>query len=169
MKHMFCKAICLILAVCVFTGISLSALAESAELKTTQQFIDYLEKKDIKYTLIGLSDGSEQITVSFNLEYLNSAKCNLFFDEDLDSVSLRLWNLVTVSAGKNYILSTVNSLNKSYKYAKFVYDDSDSSIQIEADMYIDEDHGARSVFDMMMILFSIADNEDIAKTLLSLE
>jgi len=169
MKHTFFKILSLVIAVFVLAGLSLGAFAEKAALKTTQQFIDYLESKDYKYSLVGYSDGNEQVNVSFNLENLDFAKCAIFFDDDLDSVSFRIWNIITASAGKNYILSTVNSLNKDYKFGKFVFDESDSSIQVESDIYIDEDHCGKCVFDTMMILFTVIDDDEVAKKIQSME
>ena len=169
MKRTFFKTLSLVIAVFVLASLSLSAFAEKAALKTTQQFIDYLESEDCKYSLVGYSEGAERVNVSFSLKNLDSAKCVIFFDDDLDSVSFRIWNIITASAGKNYILSTVNSLNKDYKFVKFVFDESDSTIQVESDIYIDEDHCGECVFDNMMTLFTIIDYDDVAKKLQSLE
>ena len=146
-----------------------SACAVTAEFKTTQQFLDFLDAKGYKYSYVGVDEKAERVNVSFSLDNFTSVECAIFFKNDLEEVSLRVWNIITASAGKNYVLSTLNTLNKEYKFSKFVFDDSDSTVQAELDMYIDPDHCDRSVYDAMMILIKIIDNDEIAKTLHSLE
>lgn len=157
----------LVLALSLLSG---HALAATAEYKTTQQFIDYLEQKNVKYTLKGVvSDNNERVDVSFSLDNFDSATCAIFFRSSNHAVSFRIWDIVKASAGKNYILATLNQLNSSYKYAKFVLDEEDSTIQAELDMYIDEDHSAECVYDTMIILLDVIDDADAAKLIHSLE
>lgn len=145
------------------------AAAAAAEFKTTQQFLDFLDEKDIRYSYIGVDGKSEQVNVSFSLDNFDSARCSIFFKNDFEEVSLRIWDIVKVSAGKTFTLSTINSLNKDFKFVAFVFDESDSTVQAELDMYIDPDHCARSVYDAMMIMFQIIDDDGVAEKLHSLE
>ena len=145
------------------------ALADTAQLTSTQNFLDYLDLRDIKYTLTGMDGNSEVVRVSFTLDNFSSLRCSLFFKDDGEEVSLRVWEIVSATAGKSYILSTLNTLNSDYKFAKFVLDESDNTVQAELDMYIDADHCGRSVYDGMMALFNIIDNSSVAEKLHALE
>ena len=145
------------------------ALAEKAQLTSTQNFLDYLDLRDIKYTLSGMDGKNEVVRVSFTLDNFSSRRCNLFFKNDEEEVGLRIWDIITASAGKNYILNTLNTLNADYKFGKFVLDESDNTVQAELDMYIDAAHCGRSVYDGMMALFNIIDNETVSKKLHELE
>ena len=145
------------------------ASAAQAQFKTTQQFLDYLDSQDTKYQYLGVDGDVEIVTVSMRAEHFPALKCTLHFKDDNEQVSLRIWNLVTASAGKNYIYSAMNKLNSQYKFVKFVYDESDSTIQAELDMYIDSDHCARSVLKAMLVMFVCIDDDDTAAILTSLE
>ena len=145
------------------------ASAAQAQLKTTQQFLDYLDSQDTKYQYLGVDGDVEVVTVSMLTEHFSALQCALHFKDDNEQVSLRIWNLVTASAGKNYIYSAMNKLNSQYKFVKFVYDENDSTIQAEMDMYIDSDHCARSVIKAMLVMFVCIDKDDAAAILTSLE
>lgn len=43
---------------------------------------------------------------------------------------IRCWDLITATAGTNYVLSTLNQLNHQYKYVKFVLDESDNTVYV---------------------------------------
>lgn len=143
--------------------------AETAEFESTQTLMDYLDEKDIKYSYYGVNGKHEEVDVEFELDNYSSMTCELYFKEDCEEVSLRIWNIVTVSAGKNFTYSVLNKLNDSYKFAKFVLDESDNTVQAELDMYIDAEHCGRPVYDAMMALFDIIDDEDAVSLLQSLE
>ncbi|MBR4549872.1 MAG: hypothetical protein IKO83_08165 [Oscillospiraceae bacterium] len=158
--------VCLVAMLFSMTGV---AHAQTAEFESTQTFLDYLDSKGIKYTYYGVDGKYEKINVGFDLDNFSSLDCVFFFKQDCEEVSLRIWNIVTASAGKNFVLSTLNELNQDYKFAKFVFDASDSTVQAEHDMYIDAGHCGRPVYDAMMILFDIVDDAEIAAKLHSLE
>ena len=154
-------------ALLVFSGLG-SALA-SAQYTSTQSFVDYLESEKIIYNYKGILSltEEEQVTVTYTLDNLSPQTCSLYFHPDGDSVSLRIWSIVTVTAGENYIFSTLQTLNQKYKYAKFVYDESDSTVEADMDMYIDPYRCGEVVCDNMQVLFTIVD--DAASMLQSLE
>lgn len=165
------KTLCFFLtALLILATLSSAASAVSAKLKTTLQFLDLMESEHIIYTNKGLDDDKdERVEVSFSLEQFDSATCVLYFRNDNHSVSLRIWNLITPSAAKDEVLSALNSLNFDIKYAKFVLDESDNTVQIEMDLFIDEDHCAQCVYDAMMTLLDIIEDEAIAQKLHALE
>lgn len=147
-----------------------TASATTAKLQSTQNFLDYLDELNVKYTYNGMTESSgEAVTVSYTLDNFSSLSCKLFFKESEDEVNLRIWNIVTVSAGKNYALSVLNSLNADWKYAKFVFDESDNTVQAEMDMFINKDHCGAEIAKAMAKLFVVVDTDEIATQLHSLE
>ncbi len=148
-----------------------TALASTAQYTTTQSFLDYLDSEDIIYNYKGIlrSTQEECVEVKFVLNNYSSMTCNLYFHSDEDSVSYRIWSIVTATASENYILSTLQKLNQSYKYAKFVYDDRDSTVQVEMDMYIDPYRSGEMVCANMLSLFAVVDDSDVTAMLHSLE
>lgn len=166
-KHVFACAV--LMALLMVLAVS-TASATTAKLTTTQNFLDYLDANGIKYTYNGMTDSSgELVTVSYTLDNFSSLACKLFFKESEDEVDLRVWNIVKVSAGKNFALNVVNSLNASWKYCKFVFDESDYTVQAEMDMFINKDHCGEEIFKAMRKLFVVTDTDEIAEQLHSLE
>lgn len=163
------KVLSLLCLLTMILSLSASAFAETAKLRSTQDFLDFLDSKGVKYTLGSLEDGREDVTVSYTLDNFSSLKCRIFFKDDCEEVSLRIWNIITATAGKNRIYNTINTINKDYKFAKFVFDESDSTVQAELDVYIDGDHCGRSVYDSMRALFNVTDRDDVAEMLHDLE
>lgn len=173
MRNLFTKrntlACVVLMALLMVLAVS-TASAATAKLQTTQNFLDYLGENNIKYTYKGMTESSgESVSVSYTLDNFSSLTCNLFFKESEDEVDLRIWNIVTVSAGKNYALNIVNSLNANWKYAKFVFDESDNTIQAEMDMFINKEHCGEEIFKAMRKLFVVIDTDEIAEQLHSLE
>ena len=145
-----------------------SCFAEDAQYATTKDFIRALEDKGFKYTYKGIdSDKDEQVIVSFSDDYYDTIAVRFFFDEDEDKVSIRIWNLIDVSAGESYAATAVNKLNKDYKYAKFILDTSDSTISVENDIYADDTDGDKVVRLMNVLLQILTDDDclDVMKTL----
>ena len=171
MKHNGLKnGLAIILMVMVVFLFSTTAFAATGQYKTTQKFIEYLESSDIKYSYEGtLSGGNECVSVSIKLDNFDSLECSLFFNEDCDMVSLRIWDIIKVSAGKNFALAAINKLNSAYKFLKFVYDESDSTVGVEVDMYITPDFCQENIGKGMLAMFFVIDQDENAKTLHSLE
>ena len=143
--------------------------AEEAQLKTTRQFISYLESRGVKYQYVGVDGNYEMMTVSYSSDNYDRIKCSFYFCNDLEQVGFRVWSIVTPTAGKSFILSTINSLNRDYKYAKFVYNAAEGTVQVEMDFYVDADHCDRCVYDGMQALVTILDIDTVAERLHSLE
>ena len=169
---MYRKIVRMMLACIVALALLLpSALADEPELASTQSFLAYLDSRDIKYTYKGVLSETEHETVQvkFNGENYDTLTVNLYFDPNGDSVSLRIYNLANATAGENYIMSTIQKLNKAYKYAKFVYDDSDSTIQAEMDLRIDPNDCGEVVSENMMMMLNVVDYEEVHSMLSALE
>lgn len=145
-----------------------SCLAEEAQYATTKDFIRALEKDDLKYTYKGVDDDKdEHVVVSFSDDFYDSVIIHFFFDDSEDKVSIRIWNLIDVSAGESYATKALNKLNYDYKYAKFVLDTSDSTISVENDIYADGTDGDKVVRLMNVLLQILTDDDclDVMKTL----
>ena len=145
-----------------------AALAQSAGLKTTREFMNYLDTEGVEYSYVGMNDGLERVDIPYTFSNFKSARCAVFFRNDLRAASFRIWDIMKVSAGENYTLSALNDLNKAHRFTKFVYDGSDSTVQVEADVCIDPEHCAESVYDTMLILISTIEAEDVTSRLKSL-
>ena len=145
-----------------------TALAQSTGLKTTRQFLEFLDSEGVAYNYVGMNDGLERVDIPYTFANFKSARCAVFFRNDLRAASIRIWDVVKVSAGENYTLSALNELNRAHRFSKFVYDGSDSTVQMEADVCIDPEHCAESVYDTMLILISTIEAEDVTTKLKSL-
>ena len=168
MRHIMKRLIPVLLAVLLLT-MCVAHAAQETEYPATKNFIEYLESKDIKYTYEGMQNEKEVLTISSTLDNFESLAVMCYFNKDSEEVSLRMWEIVAAKADKASVLSVLNQLNSDYKFVKFVYDESDSTIQAELDMYIDGDHCGRSIYDAMLVIFRIVDTESVAKELHSLE
>lgn len=156
----------LCLAALLFTA-SAPAHAASTKYTSTRNFLSYLDSKGVKYKYVGVDGKDEEVTVSYSLENFSSMTCKLFFRDD-DEVNLRVYDIVYANNRTDYVLSTINSLNYEYKYAKFVLDTSDNSIRAEMDMFIDASTCGAPVFEAMIMLLSVIDDDNVAATLYSL-
>lgn len=160
---MKCKKTLLSLALALLLLLSLGApaFAISAQYPTTQAFMDALNKRDVKYTYVGVdSDGDEKITVEFVGEYKDSIYVNLFFGEDYDVVNMRIWNLIDFDeADYEKVLDACNELHSSYKFVTFYVDKIDWSVTARVDMPIREcDECGEICVDGLSYLVQIADS-----------
>lgn len=169
-KHAY-RILALAFALALVLSLSGSAFAQStAAYPSTRTVLDYFDEIGIYYDYSGVSDsGYDRVTVGFSMDNYDSADVELFFPADGSNVSLRVWDIVVCTAGKSYVTSTLNSLNADYKYVKFVYDESDSTVQAEIDMYIDPEHCGRPVYDAVSAIITVIDSDGVAAQLHSLE
>ena len=98
----------------------------------------------------------------------DSIVLNVFFSKDSDAVYIRGWNLLTASAGTNYVLSTLNQLNHQYKYVKFTFDESDNTVYVQMDGYLSPDHPGDVAYRMMNAILGVLDADDCRQALKSL-
>ena len=128
----------LLLAVMLLASLSIPAFAVSAQYATTRAFLNALDDKNLKYTYVGIdNDDDEKVTISYSGDYKDTIKVNCFFDPDLDTVSLYVWNLIDFNeADYNKVLRSVDELNNDYKYATFCVDQSDWSVTAKYSMHI---------------------------------
>lgn len=169
MKNRVLKVLAMVCLVAMMFSLSSSAFATSTELRSTQDFVDFLDSKGLRYSYNGMQRNGDEVTISFTLDNFESLRCYIWFKDDCEEASLRIWNIVTdCSASKADICTVLNTIHVDYKFVKYVYDPSDNTIQAELDIYIDGDHCGRSVYDAMMAMFNLTDRDDVAERLLSL-
>ena len=157
----------LCLAALIFTTAT-PVRAETTMYTSTQVFMDYLDMKGVKYRYMGVDGRDETVSVIYSLDNFDSLKCNLYFQDD-DEVDLRIYDIVTVSGGTDHALSVINALNSEYKFAKFVLNPDDRTIQAEQDMLIDPETCGKVVYQAMIMLFLVIDDEDVSSRLHNLE
>lgn len=104
-------------------------------LASTKQFVQALEQKEIRYTDQGTTEGGkDMITVTYGGDNMSSIRVQFFFDEDGESVALRVFDIVKVSDDKAArILTAVNEQNARFRFVKFVLDVRDNTVQAEID------------------------------------
>lgn len=165
MKRWLSSALILLLVLMM----AMPALAEDeVQYATTKDFIRVLEENDLKYTYNGIdSDNDERVVVSFNPDPYE--ECKFRFDFKEDEVNIHMYYLVTVSAGENYTLKTINDLNCSYKYVSFVYDESNSTITLKMAMPLYGTESGENVFEMMSNAIQILTKDEVESALLSLK
>ena len=171
-NRLLSKLLLLCILVSMLCGVVLcnGALATTCKLKSTQDFIDYLEVKGIKYNVVGMTDDNdEKVTVSYRLDNFASLTCTFFFDQREDRVALRIWDIIKANASQSYICETVNKLNKTYKWCKFVYDYDDSTVQAEMDMFISDTGCGPAIYNAMSLMFAVIDDNDVSSMIHSME
>ncbi len=171
MKRHVYRILALAFALALVFSLSGSASAQTtAAYSSTQNVLDYFDEIGIYYDYSGVSDsGYDRVTVGFSMDNYDSIDVELFFTEDCRTASLRVWDIVTCRAGSGFVTSTLNGINADYKFVKFVYDESDSTVQAEIDMYIDADHCGRAVYDAVSAIVAVIDSDSVASHLHSLE
>ena len=169
MKKRLMRTLAIVCLAAMLLAVGGTASADTAKLESTKTFLSYLDKKEISYDYIGVDGKYEEVDVTLDRKLFPSLTCEIYFRDDGEELSLRIWNIITAKADKESVFAALNTLNDNYKFVKFVFDESDSTVQAELDMYIDAEHCGRSVYDAMNAMFNVVDNEDAYKVLHGLE
>ena len=149
-----------LLVLVLFMGMSTPAYAVKAQYATTASFLEALSEDGVKYNYKGVDqDDEEEVTVSYAGDYMDSIRAVIFFDEELDSVSMRIWDVIAFDEDDYFdVLKTVNSLNYKYKYAYFVVDEEDWTVYATIDVPLrDCDEAGEIAYDALYYLVEICD------------
>ena len=149
-----------LLVLVLFLGMSFPVYAVKAQYATTAAFLAVLDKEKVKYNYKGVDqDNAEEVTVSYVGDYMESIRANIFFDEDLDSVSMRVWDVIAFDEDDCFdVLKVANSLNYRYKYVYFVVDESDWTVYATIDVPLREcDEAGEITYDALYYLIEICD------------
>ena len=114
-----------------------------ATYSTTQDFVDLLNSTGRVYSLRGLDDNNDD-TVALVVDGKNATySFRYFFREDLQHTDIRVWYVISFDEKDLAdVMRVCNSLNASYKYAKFLVDESDNTVTASMDLiYRTEDMG----------------------------
>lgn len=166
MKKRFASGLILLLMVMM-----LAVPAFAAQYASTQSFINVLEENGFVYSYGGIdSDNDEKVTVSFDSEEpYDECKFYFYFSDEDSMVQLRMWNLLKVSVDETTACKILNDVNFNYKWTKFVYDESDSTITMKMDIPFTDDNAGEVVFRMMKNAIQVLMQEYAKEAFLSLK
>lgn len=154
------KLLAILLALCLFTCLSAPAFAVDAQYGTAQKFLEVLNREGHRYNYMGIdSDDDEQINASFSGDNVDSIDVKIFFDEDLEIVSLRVWRVISFQESDlANVMDKVNELNNDYKFIKFVVDKSDMSVDAKVDCPLRDDANAGEIaYDGLYYIVKLVD------------
>ncbi len=150
----------LLLVLTLLLSLSVPAFAVNAQYSTTRDFLKYLDEEDYKYSYLGVdNDNDEGVSLKFRGDNIDTIKINIFFDEDLDVVSMRIWYLIEFDKSDyEEVLEACNSLNNKYKFIKLYVDTSDWSVTAAIDIPIRSGSNCGEICeDGMLYLVNISD------------
>ena len=136
------------IVLCLFMSLSASAFAATgAQYGTTKTFLKVLDREKIRYNYMGIDNNDdEQVNVNGVGDYLDKIEIKIFFDPDLDAVSLRVWRVIKFQkADMAKVLEAVNKLNNESKFIKFVVDEEDLSVDAKLDCIVRDDANAGDI------------------------
>lgn len=154
------KIFAVLLILGLILSLSVSAFAVTAQYGPTQEFLKVLDREGHKFNYMGIDeDDDEQVNLTFAGDKLDTIDIKVFFDEDLDSVSMRVWSIIYFDeADLTKVLEQVNTLNNDYKYVKFVVDTDDMSVDAEIDAPLRDDKNAGEIaYDALYYIVKIVD------------
>ncbi len=154
------KLFAILLVLCLFFSLSVSAFAANAQYNPTKAFLKVLERETHKYNYMGIDEeNDEQVNVTFTGDNVDRIDVEIYFDEDLDSVSMRSWRVISFKeADLADVLEAVNQVNGDYKYVKFVVDEDDLSVDAEIDCPLRDDENAGEIaYDALYYIVMIID------------
>lgn len=139
-------------------------------LSSVIQFVNYMDQKDIKYNnRVPFGDnGREVVEVSFSGKNMNSVRTVFYFDADAEAVAIRVYDIVKVPEEKvDMIYPAINSLNKHFRFAKFVLDTDDNTIQAELDAAFRSRDVGEICYELLIRMVDICDTAypDLMKAL----
>ncbi len=154
------KLFAVLLVLCVLLSLSVPAFAAGAQYGPTKAFLEVMKREKHKYSYMGIDeDGDEQVNVSFAGDNVDTIEVKIFFDEDLDAVSMRSWRVIKFSkSDMAKVMELVNKLNNDYKFVKFVVDEEDLSVDAEIDCPLRDDANAGEIaYDALYYIVMIVD------------
>ena len=111
------------------------SLAASVQYSSTQEFLTYLDQKSVVYTLEGVDNSGYEVVTVGNKGAAFRYDIKYFFDDNLNNTGIRVWNVIEYSAADfAKVVRICNDLNDSYRYAKFIADESDNTVTCSMDL-----------------------------------
>ena len=127
--------IALLIVVSILMSVGIPAFAVNAQYSTTKAFLNAMDEESYKYTYVGIdNDNDEKITVKFNGDYMDTVNVNIYFNQDLDVVTMRVWDVIDFNEDDyEKVLLACNDLHRQYKFVTFLVDTSDWSVTAKLD------------------------------------
>lgn len=102
---------------------------------STQQFVRAMDAKDIKHSdPEAAAGGRETVTVIYSGENIPSIRMIFFFSKDCEDVAIRVFDIVKLPENRvDGFFKVVNEANRRFRFAKFVLDTNDNTVQAEMD------------------------------------
>ncbi len=154
------KIFAVLLILGLILSLSVSAFAVNAQYGPTKAFLKVMDREGHKYNYMGIDeDDDEQIKVTFEGDYLDDINVNIYFDEDLDSVSMCSWYIIEFDeADLPEVLKLVNKLNNDYKFVRFQVDEKELSVDAQIDCPLRDDENAGEIaYDALYYIVMIVD------------
>ena len=128
-------------------------------LKSVANFISTLESKEIKYTHYPKEENRKEIVkISYTAKHNNSLSFYFFFDDDGESINLKIWDICKVSEEKMMEMYVVlNEINYEYRWVK-LYIDKDNEVTASGDAIIDENTAGEECCEILGRYLSILDD-----------
>ena len=132
------KALALFLTALLLLSLASAALAvpDNVTYRPTRRFLELLDEEGIKYQYRGIDqDNDEYVVITYTIEDDHDCRMNLYFNEDLEHCSIRVWNLIDFDeANLVDVYRACDELNSSYKYIRFYVDETDYSVTASYDI-----------------------------------
>ena len=154
------KLLAIFLVLGLFMGLSVPASAANAQYGPTKEFLKVMDREDHSYNYMGIDESdNERVNVVFSGDYMDEIDVEIYFDVELDSVSMRSWYVISFDeADLNDVLLLVNKLNSDYKYVTFVVDLEDYSVDAKIDCPLRDDANAGEIaYDALYYIVTVVD------------
>ena len=94
-----------------------------------------MDAKDIKHSdPEAAAGGRETVTVIYSGENIPSIRMIFFFSKDCEDVAIRVFDIVKLPENRvDGFFKVVNEANRRFRFAKFVLDTNDNTVQAEMD------------------------------------
>lgn len=117
-------------------------------------FIEYLEQKDVKYTI----NGENRVRVGFSGENATSISTLFVFGADGTNVAVRSYSIAKVPEEKIAEACILcSSLNSRFRWTRF-YIDSDNEVTAAIDAVIDPHTTGAECFELLIRIVDIIDD-----------
>lgn len=159
MKKMIKKGLAALLLAGIAACMPMQALAVTAQYSTTQAFLDAMDAEQLRYTWKGVdNDGDERVEVSFNGDNMSAIKTIWFFDQDLDRVSVRVWDVIKYDGSAiDQLYPSLNKVNADYKFVCFYADDYDDTVTAKVDAEITPESAGTTCVNLLFTVVNITD------------
>ncbi len=123
----------------------------------TQNFIDYLDAKGVKYDVEDREDDCK-VSVTYTMDN-STFTVSIFIDDSNNNVAVRCFSIVNVPDNAIKLqnaLEACNKCNNDYRWIKFVLD-GDRDVNAMCDGVITPDTAAAVIYELMVRTLNIVD------------